>query len=516
MSDLERQVRGVLHALWKRRWLSVAVAWTVGIVAIPAALIFPERYESVAKVYVDTDTVLKPMMSGLAFTADIDTQVRILARTLISRPNVERLIEKPGLDFSVDGERDREILINKLMQKILITPAGAGNLYTITYRDTNAVRANRLVEATLELFVNSGAQGKKKDSAEASEFIDQQIRDYEGKLIEAENRLKNFKVKHFAISGVSSQDFFTRVSVLSDEVNKLRTELSGAEQARDALRRELAGESPQLPPEAAVVVPAAPTEVELRLEAQRKALDELSRRYTDEHPDVAALRRVIAQLEREKRIEAQARAASAAAGGGKLAATSPVYQKIRVSLAEAEAQVASIRSRLSQAEVKLQQIRSTAGQMPQIEAELAQLNRDYDVINKNYQALVARRESASLGIKLDESSRLADFRVVEPPRVGPGPVFPSRVHVAAIAAGVALAAAIGVALLLEFLYPTYRDAGALTKATGRPVLGRVSMVTSPADRQTARRHAFGIGWAYAVLIVVQGGWVAWLATRTIV
>ena len=68
---------------------------------------------------------------------------------------------------------------------------------------------------------------------------------------------------------------------------------------------------------------------------------------------------------------------------------------------------------------------AAASRVPQIDAELAQLNRDYDVVRRQYEAMVARREKAALSEDVD-ATRLAQFRIIDPPRVSPQPVFPNR------------------------------------------------------------------------------------------
>lgn len=517
IQSLKLLLRQSLHTIWKRRWLAVGVAWAVALVAAIVVPLIPNRYQASAQIYVDTQTVLKPLMQGLAYVPDFDQQVRMLANTLVSRPNMERLVDQPDLGFSAGSSLlDRERAIANLTKQIKMTSVGGtANLYAITYRDTESARAKRIVEATLQLFVNASSVGKKRDSEEASQFIDQEIKAYEGKLIEAENRLKDFKVRHFGTSGVASQDFFARMSVLSDEVSRLRLDLAAAEQARDAFKRELAAENPQLPSDGSGATPGAPpSEIDVRIENQKKLLDEMLRRYTDEHPDVISTRRVIAQLEQQRARESDAKAAAIAAGKGRIiAATSPVYQKLRVSLAETEANVASLRSQLGFKQSRLDEARKMASQVPQIEAELAQLNRDYDVINKNYQGLVARRESASLGVRMDESSRLAEFRIVEPPRVSPGAVFPSRTHLALLGIVVALAMGLAAPLALNLFWPTFKDAMALHQATGRQVLGSVAIAVNDAARGSRRGQFASVGLAFVGLLALQGAWLLWLSGR---
>jgi polysaccharide chain length determinant protein (PEP-CTERM system associated) len=505
LEDLGRVARQV----WQRRWLALGTAWVVGLLMLLVIPQVPERCEASAKIYVDTQTVLKPLMAGLAFQPDIDQQVRMLAKTWISRPNMERLLASPDLGFPDSGPAQREKNITRLMQEINVFSAGAGNLYTITYRDGDAERARRLVEKTVELFVASGFSGKKQDSQEASRFIDGQIKVYEAKLTEAENRLKDYKMRNAGVTGFSNQDYFARMSTLSDTVSKLTIDLHAAEQARDAYKRELSSEEPLLPDSATPQYPAQPTELDVRLESQRKQLDDLLRRYTEEHPDVISTRRVIAQLEQQKRREAEARAKTGSSAGRSVAATSPVFQRIRVSLAEAEAQVASLRSQLAAEQRQLEQARSVTGKVPQAEADLAQLNRDYDIIRKNYDQLVSRRESASLGLKLDESSQLADFRVVEPPRVSPSPVFPSHLQLAILGVLITLGSGLAAVVVAQSLRPTLDDAAGLAKLTGRTVLGTVSIVRTPqaAGLLRADRQKFVLG--AVALMAFQVLWIVW-------
>lgn len=504
---LKLSLSSVKRAAWKHRWQAVAAGWIVGGLLAAAVTLAPQRYEASARIYVDTQTVLKPLMAGLAYQPDIEMQVRMLARTVISRPNVEKLIEVPNLGLEPKQLANRERLVDSLMQQIKFTATGAGNQYSIVYRDKDPERARRIVEATLALFVDSTEGTKRRDSLEATRFIDEQIRSYELKLIESENRLKDFKLRNFGVTGVSNQDYFGRMSALTDEVSRLKTELLAAEQARDTLRRELSSEAPLLPPEARPSVAIAPSELDARLDAQKRQLDELLRRYTEEHPDVANARRVIGQLEQQKRAEEAARSRP---GGERLAATSPVYQQIRIQLAETEARVSSLRAQLSTQQTRLDQIRATAGKVPQVEAELAQLNRDYDIMRKNYEALVSRRESASLGVKLDESSHLAEFRVVDPPAVGPGPVAPSRLHLAVLAFLATLAAVVGTPLVLEKLRPTIHDVQQLMAATSRPVLGTVRAAKSVAQLRLERADALKVASFVGLLIVLQAVWVVWI------
>jgi polysaccharide chain length determinant protein (PEP-CTERM system associated) len=519
LAGATRQLRRSLRALVKWRWLALSVGVVGALASAFGIVLVKDRYEASARVFVDTQTVLKPLMAGLAHQPDADLQVRLLARTLISRNNVERLLATPDLGLDVATPEARELAITTLSDHIKIVPVSTGggsNLFEIKYRGSNPDMAKRVVQATLALFIDSGEGQKKRDSEDAGRFIDQQIQDYESKLVTAENRLKEFKMRNFGFTGASSQDYFARVSVLTDDTNRLRVELSSAERAREAFRRELATEQPQLPVDVALRS-GSPivAELEVRLDAQKNVLDDLLRRYTDAHPDVASAKRLVAQLQNDltqRRSSEEARLS--AMGKAPQAATSPVYQKLRISLAEAEAQVAGLRTQLGAKQSQLDAFRNTATRAPQVEAELAQLNRDYDVIRKNYETMVARRESAQLGVKMDQSAQLAEFRLIEPPHAAAMPVFPGRLHAAVLGLVGAIVLGVLAALAADRVAPTIDSAATLRVISQRPLLGAVSRLTTPSAMRAARFKSLRYVSILGLLMAAQAAWVYWVATQS--
>jgi polysaccharide chain length determinant protein (PEP-CTERM system associated) len=500
MQEPIRQVFAVLSAMWQRRWFGVGVSWAVAIVAAVVVLRVPERFEATSRVYVDTQTVLKPLMQGLTVEPDIDQMVAMLARTLITRPKLEELISKSHIDEGMKDARDREALIQNLTHNIKFAPSGAQNLYSIAYRDTDRQRALRVAQELVALFVSSGKGNKAQDTEAARAFIDEQISVYEGKLEEAENRLKEFRLKNVGVLGGSDQDYFSRMASTQQDLAGARVELRAAEESRDALQRQLSGVDPRVDSGPAL---SATPELDARLDTQRKQLDDLRRRYTDDHPDVIAARRLISQLQEERAREIQALAGKSATSARE---SNPVYQQIKVRFADAEATVASLRGRVSELSNRLAQLQASAERIPKVEAEMAQLNRDYSVIKHNYEELVKRREEASISGDVDASDRLAEFRVVEPPRLNPAPVFPNRLTMIAIALLLSLAAGVVTCYGMAEARPTVCDARALRKISERPVLGSVSLVDTNGALQAERRYNMMFGLVFAVLIALYGAW----------
>jgi polysaccharide chain length determinant protein (PEP-CTERM system associated) len=509
MEEIVRQALTILRATWKHRRLGMLVAWLVGAIAAGVILRIPDRYEASARIFVDTQSILKPLMSGLAVQPNVEQQVMMLSRTLISRPNVEKLIRMADLDLNIKNKNDQEALIDNLTKTLKIQSTGRDNLYTLSYRDTEPAKAQRVVQALVSIFVESSLGDKRQDTDSARKFIDEQIRNYEKKLEEAETRLKDFKLRNVEMQTGDGKSSVDRLADITGELSRSRLLLREAENSRDALRRQIVGEEPILLPES----PGADSGVSLpeidgRIDIQKKNLDALLQRYTEQHPDVVGTRRLIKDLEEQKRQELLTRKKFASANPGAAVSNNPVYQQLKVSLAESEANVASLRARVAEYEARYKRLTDHLKTQPQLEAEFTQLNRDYDIHKKNYEQLVSRRESAELSGDLEAAGSVADFRLIDPPRASTTPATPNRLVLLPAGLLVAIVAGLFVAFIASQLRPVFFEAKTLRDVTQLPLLGTVSLIPNASRVQKERSSLRRFLMATAGLVVAYGAGIA--------
>jgi polysaccharide chain length determinant protein (PEP-CTERM system associated) len=544
MVDVILQLKSMLRSFWLHRWLGLGVAWLVAILGAATVYIIPDQYEANAKVYVDTQSILKPLMRDLAVQPNVDQQITMMSRTLLSRPNIEKVIRMSDMDVRARTPAERDRMIDELLKNVEMRVAGGTNLYSIIYKHRNQEESKRVVQSLLTLFVEQNLGDKRKDSDQARRFIDEQIKVYEQKLVSAENALKEFKLRNMETMPGQRTDYFSRMGDLNTTLNQAKLELRESEMARDSLKRQLATESPTITV-AEVDLPnrdnnnsardgqpsfpqgpvGADPLLEQRLVTNRKTLDDMRLRFTDEHPDVKGVKRIIEQLEeqRKEQIEAntaslaRARAAAqraaeqkasvAAATGAPPPSTkaNPVFEQMRVSMAESEAQIAALRARVSEFESRLGKFQGLAAAVPKVEAEFSQLNRDYDINRDNYQKLLARREAAQMSGEMDASSGVAEFRVIEPPRVNPRAVWPNRPQLLGVAFLAALGAGGLATVIRSQLSPVFTDRRALRTALNVPMLGTVSLIRTGAYRNAQRKSmlvfALGVAALFGTFIV---------------
>jgi polysaccharide chain length determinant protein (PEP-CTERM system associated) len=252
-------------------------------------------------------------------------------------------------------------------------------------------------------------------------------------------------------------------------------------------------------------------ELDGRIESQKKSLDALLLKYTDQHPDVVAARKLIEELEAQKSQEIQIRRKTmgngpAMAGAG----ASPVMQQMKIALGEAEANVASLKARVSEYESRVQQLAAASRMLPQLETEYTQLNRDYDVNKKNYDALVARRESATMAVEMGATSGVADFRLIDPPTVPAKPSAPNRLLLMPGAGVLALLLGAAVSFLISQIRPIFTDTQVLREVTGLAVLGAVSMIADPDRMRVQRRGRIVFLGGVGALVGLFGAMTVWL------
>ncbi len=234
--------------------------------------------------------------------------------------------------------------------------------------------------------------------------------------------------------------------------------------------------------------------------------------FTDAYPDIISTKRIIAELESQKKTELAALTKNAPTrsplGGN------PVYQQLQVQLAQSESEVAALKTRVAAYEGRYARLKAAANNVPKIEADLQQLNRDYEVNRGNYEKLIARRESAQMSSDMDASAGLVEFRVIDPPRVSPRPVAPNRQLLVTMVFLGGLAGGIGVAFLMGQIRPTFSDRKTLRDISGLPILGTVTMIWTDTQVRERRHRLTWFIAAMSALICVYGAGLAFFVARS--
>jgi polysaccharide chain length determinant protein (PEP-CTERM system associated) len=499
MSELFEQILTYLGVIWRYRWFMMLVIWLVCIVGWGVVYQLPDKYESSARVHVDTQSMLQPLLRGLAISTNAGQRVQLVTRTLLSRPNLEKLARMTDLDLVALTPSDMEQLLDGLGGDIRISSTREQDLYTIAYANSDRELAKRVVQSLLTIFVESTLGESREETDAAQEFVAQQIKAYEAKLEAAELRLAEFKRTHIGMMPGSEQGYYGQLQAAKSNLQQARLSLQEAENQVEQfeLQQEDDEDSYLLYSE---LQPEMGSALDMRIQNLEERMDELLLRYTEKHPDVVEITRLIAELEL-KREEDHVLMDEMDLGP----TDNPVYQQLKMQLMQAEATVASMHARVEEFERRVVAFQEKVDSVPRIEADLKQLDRDYNVHQTNYQALLARRESANIAEQAEISGDQLKFRVIDPPRVPLDPSSPNRpLLMTAVLIG-SLVLGIALAFFLYLIRPTFDNARTVMEVLGRPVLGGVSMIY---NQEWSARHRHAL-IAYSIagvgLLLLYGG-----------
>ena len=492
MQETIAQILSYVWGIWRFRWMALVIVWLVALGGWLFVEQIPEKYVGSARLYVDTNNVLGPLLQGLTIQPNISQRVSMMSRTLLSRPNLEKVMRMTDLDLEVQTDLQKESLLSGLRDSISLR-AERGNVYTIKVVHKSRETAKRITQALITVFIEGGLSGKRDDSSGAQDFLNQQIAEYEGRLAEAESRLATFKQRYAGSLPGSQGSYYSRLQQAKQVLEAAQLELREAENRRSELQRQVDGEEP-------ILLFGGGSPFDARIQALQAQADMLLAKYTDLHPEVRQIRALIADLEVEK--EAMLELGSSVDNSGAYAelSASPVYQGIRAMLAESEANVAQLRVRVAEYEDRVTALDEQVNNVPLIEAELKQLDRDYQIIAGKHNQLLSRRESMRLGEDVEQTAGDVTFRVIDPPFVPSKPSEPDKLILNSMVLIMALGAGAAVALLMSFIKPVVVDQQSLVRLTGLPLLGTITMVPTPEEKKRENWGLVAFSSLMAVLV----------------
>lgn len=508
MQEILQQILVYLRAMWRYRWYAMVSAWVIVLIGWFVVARMPDQYSASARVYVNTDTMLRPLLRGLTVQTDVGQRLRLMTKTLLSRPNMEKVARMTDLDIKAKTPEAMEGLLNSLASKIHIGTTRRENLYTISYENHDPQVAKRVVQALLTIFVETTLGESRADTDSAQKFLDQQISDYEKKLVEAENRLMDFKRKNMGMLPGQGGDFFSRLETATSELQQAKLSMREAQNRRDELKRQLEdaedASSQYMVPETPVT-----SALDARIQNLETTLDQLLLKYTPEYPDVKEIKRTIAALKKQKQEELAAMTHNPQDNVG---ADNPMQQQLRLALGEADANLAAMKVRVNEYEERINKLQKLVDTLPVVETELKRLNRDYSINKKNYDQLVSRRESAKLSEEAGQTGDDVRFKVIDPPRVPLKPSGPNRLLYSTLVLIVGIGAALGLAFLLSQIKPTIYDRKTLRHISGLPVFGSVSKVWTSEGLIRRRMEIAGFS-AVSVLLALSFVGIAFVYLR---
>ncbi|MGZ8306214.1 MAG: XrtA system polysaccharide chain length determinant [Allosphingosinicella sp.] len=501
MDGLYEQIRIAIHQVWRRRWLALAVAWGLCVLGWLAIALIPNTYESKSRVFVQMQSIL-PNQVGIT-VQEREGDLNRVKQTLTSSDNLAKVVRRTELNGLVASERDLAVQVAGLREAIKVT-AQPDSMFEISAtakisgfsNRQNAKLSAAIVQGLLDIFVEQNLAGDRDEANQSLAFLDQQLKAREAQLQEAEQRRVEFEQRYLGLlPGEGS--IGARMGAARTELAGIEQQLMQAQSSLTALRGQLGATPSSMP----VVGGDSGGGARGQLAALEGQLAQSAAQgWTDSHPDVVRLRNQIARL--------KPLAAREPAGAGTM--PNPSWVSLRAMVAEKEGQVNAAATRKAQLQSDLAQLGTRQASEPGVAAEQERLNRDYDVLKKQYDKLLEDRAQVRLRSDVRSQTDAVKFKVIDPPSQPSVPMTPNRPLLLTLILFVGLGAGAGAAYMLGQIQTTFPTQTRLADATGLPVLGSIGQVFTDAARARHRQRllwlgggAGALGAAWAVLLAVE-------------
>jgi polysaccharide chain length determinant protein (PEP-CTERM system associated) len=501
MNSIFEELRSALHSVWTRRWLALGVAWAVCLLGWLVVAMVPNSYESRARIFVQLDDALAQQI-GIG-VGDRKKDIERVRQTLTSAINLEKVVRGTRLSESVTNPKQMEGTVLGLAKQIEVK-SDQDNLFEITASSgrgslsdaANAKLAQDIVQKMIDIFREENLSGGRGDMGETLDFMNQQLASRQKDLEAAEQKRLAFEAQNplLAAGGTS---VLQRLEASRAELRGIDADLAAAQSALASINGQLAGTPATI---AGVAGPVGGARGAFA-QAQADLNSMRARGLTESHPDVIAAR---------NQVNALRAGAQAEGGGGVAGVSNPAYTSLQSIRGDRQASVQALTARRAAVQSDIATITSSQISNPEVAAEQARINRDYDVLKQGYDKLLSDREALRLRGQVETERSSVKFQVIDPPTTPRSPTAPNRPLLLLGVLIVGLAAGVGAAFAMGQLRSTFTTTAKLERALGLPVIGSITQTITDAGRALrAKRLKYfyagsaALGGVFVLLLTVE-------------
>ena len=488
----------------RRKWWIIIPFLVVLLGGLTFCLICPKIYEAKTLILVQPQKVPEEYVRNIISTT-VEDRLRTISQQVTSRTNIEKIIRKYGLLSFPENDMPMDSKVESMRRRIKIDVShrGRGNetsAFTISFSGKNPEKVSEVTNALAGNFITENLKLRESQAIGTSTFMSDELESVKKRLMDKEEELKRYREKYM---GGLPEQLDTNLAILE----RLQTQLDQLNNnLRDAENRKILIQAQITDQQRSIITssPGSASEIEEMprdINSLRNELASLELRYTQNHPDVIRLKKMIAALERQ--------ISGSKTGLHEVAApVSRSVQELRRQFQDVKLEIKRLKEESSETKSKIKWHQKMVEETPKREQEQLAMNRDYENLNEVYNSLLSRKLEAEIAVSMEKKQKGEQFRVVDPAITPSHPVKPDLKKILMLTLVLGLGLGGGLAFLSETLDTSYKTPDEVETETELPVLVSMPIIYTEEELKKMKTKevitcvSVAVGFVISVIVII--------------
>ena len=496
---MQNELRLVVY-YWELFWRRPLVWLIPAVLIVLAGTVYvlskPRTYTSEATVVVRSDSISPTLVQSTV----TNERLHFIEQRVLARDNLVALAKKfnlfPGLRDTIPKSNLAAIVrahIRLTTESPQTTERSADySVFKISFEGGDPQLVAAVTTEIVSMIVEENRRVRMSQASDATQFLEREVNTLS-------DRLRDLDAKWDEFIRVNQNSLPSRQSAHLQEIQSTQQDIAEV----DTKSADLAAEIRILKAELELGRPLADATVRSRTEQLSTLKTQLAARLSvlsEVHPEIKTLRSRIASLE-EEMAHASQNASSAQGETTPVENLGPELGLIAEKIKSAEQQQTVLAERRERLSTELASFREVVTRMPEVEAEMLNLERQKEATQRNLDDMSAKLNTARIGERLEFEQQADQIEVLEPAEVPEYASGPGRrkmmLIVLVIAAGAGLAALVASDTMDKTIRGTFDISRALE---GRPLV----VVPYWTNKSPGARKVLKGMFAGAVVLVAAG------------
>jgi len=492
------ELKKILEIAWRRKWIILLPLVLISFTATLYALYLPNLYRSSTSIFIEPQKVPTDYVRSTV-TSDIRSQIRTITQQLTSRTKLLKVSQELNL-YQSDGNNPtpNEVIITIMRNNLEIETKGRDqNFFQVHFTHRDPAKAMLGVSRLVSLFIEESLQVRENQAKGTTRFIEEELQSLKKVLEKQENIIQRFKRQHMGeLPGQLDANLRVMESLQIQLTNNLTSQreienrMMNLEQEITRIEAQL-----QVPPisedDEEPVVNLTLTQLIAQRDARQQRVNRLETTYTSRHPDLINARKELQQAKDQLKA---ARKSIASQVESQISAPSSIPEpratkeliNLKRQLKERNFKMVELQRENDGLKERISKYQTRIESAPKREQELLSLTRDYQNTKLNYEQLLTKKLNAQLSENLEKRQQGEKFRILDPANLPEKPYLPNRIKIILLGIAGGLGLGIGIALLLETLFPVFNNLASLKDNLDLPIVIGIPLISSPEEKRKSR------------------------------